>query len=73
MGNLEYCKIKYIINNTKKKGINIMEKLRCDFCSSTKNTKEKLFTFSMVYYNICKICEDKKLVEKEHEEYLKEL
>ena len=50
-----------------------MEKLQCDFCSSTKDTKERLFTFSMVYYNICKICEDKKLVEKEHEEYLKEL
>ena len=49
-----------------------MEKLQCDFCSSNKDVNEKLFTFNLIYYNICKICDDKKLVEKEHKQYLKD-
>ena len=46
--------------------------LLCDICGSKKEVKEKLFTFSMIYYNICKHCDDRKLVEKEHHQYLNE-
>ena len=49
-----------------------MDNLICDICNSEKNVSEKLFTFSMVHYNICKSCDDRNLVEKEFYQYLNE-
>ena len=47
----------------------------CDFCGHSKKVtggqKEVLFTFSMIYYNICKSCENLKIDTEEYYEYSK--